>query len=278
MSPDRGDDQVVVPVVARLRHSLEGLVVDVDEPEALLVALRPFEVVEQRPDEVAGDRHAVGKCRVDRVEVALEVGDAARIVDAAVRDRVLERGTVLGHDERRDVVLIAKSYEQLVQEGLARARPCQPQSRRRARQVPASAQRRPAAAAPDRAGAAARHPPADRGTSRARTVPRRRARPVRSSRPRTGTSCRRGRPHAVTSSRREGRRVPRPSRCRWEARGARVAARAAPGGGRTSPSPPAASMSYAASISAGGVRPPVIAMPSSSFDTVGWYSPTIRPS
>src|SRR6266487_5193158 len=51
--PARLGDEVPVPVEAPLRDARERRVVDVDDPESLPVALRPLEVVEQRPDEVA---------------------------------------------------------------------------------------------------------------------------------------------------------------------------------------------------------------------------------
>ena len=51
-----GGDEVAVPVEAVLRHALERLEVDVDDPEAPREAERPLEVVEQRPEEVARAR------------------------------------------------------------------------------------------------------------------------------------------------------------------------------------------------------------------------------
>src|SRR5213076_12665 len=53
-------DEVAVPVEAVLRNALERRVVDVDDPEALRVPVRPLEVVEQAPDEVALHGNAVG--------------------------------------------------------------------------------------------------------------------------------------------------------------------------------------------------------------------------
>ena len=73
-----------VPARAVLRRALEGLEVDVDEPEALGVAERPLEVVQQRPHEVAAQVDAVGDRAVRGAEVRVEVVDADRIVDVAV--------------------------------------------------------------------------------------------------------------------------------------------------------------------------------------------------
>src|SRR3954447_20381141 len=77
-------DEVAVPVEAALRHALERRVVDVDEPEALPVAPRPFEVVEERPREVAAQGHALCDGARRAGEVAVEIRLALRIADAAV--------------------------------------------------------------------------------------------------------------------------------------------------------------------------------------------------
>src|SRR5690606_36192789 len=46
-------DDLLVPVVAVLRRALQGAEVDVHDAEPLFVAEGPFEVVEQRPEEIA---------------------------------------------------------------------------------------------------------------------------------------------------------------------------------------------------------------------------------
>src|SRR5690348_15170653 len=51
--------QVPVPERTPLRDAPLGRVVDVDDPEPLVVAPFPLEVVEQRPDVVAADVHAL---------------------------------------------------------------------------------------------------------------------------------------------------------------------------------------------------------------------------
>src|SRR5262245_10947360 len=59
-------DEFREPSIRRLGRALERLEVDVDYAEAAAVAFRPFEVVEQRPDEIAaqfctgGERAAGG--------------------------------------------------------------------------------------------------------------------------------------------------------------------------------------------------------------------------
>src|SRR6185312_13330167 len=52
-------DDVGVPVAGALDGAGLGGVVDVDEAEALGVAVRPLEVVQQGPGEVAGERGAL---------------------------------------------------------------------------------------------------------------------------------------------------------------------------------------------------------------------------
>src|SRR6476619_6879685 len=53
--PARPVDVVAVEQRAGLRGARLGVEVDVDDPEALVVALFPLEVVQQRPDVVAAD-------------------------------------------------------------------------------------------------------------------------------------------------------------------------------------------------------------------------------
>src|SRR5215217_6107292 len=89
-------DEVAVPERRPLGHAALGRVVDVDEPEALGVAVLPFEVVEHRPGEVAPYVDAVGDRARQGVEVRVQVIDAARILQRAVHHRpVLERRPVL---------------------------------------------------------------------------------------------------------------------------------------------------------------------------------------
>ena len=109
-------DQVAVPGEARLRDPPQRRVVDVDDPEPLPVAMRPLEVVEQRPDEVARDRDAVGDCALDRVDVPGEERLPLGVVDhAVVAQRVAERSAVLGHVDRGRRVLVVHADEQVVE-------------------------------------------------------------------------------------------------------------------------------------------------------------------
>ena len=65
-APRRSRIVGAVPLEAVLRHPFERRIVDVDEAEPLGVALRPLEVVEQRPDEVPTDVDAVRERRSPR--------------------------------------------------------------------------------------------------------------------------------------------------------------------------------------------------------------------
>src|SRR3954447_15375573 len=90
-------DQLAVPAGAVLGRAPLGRVVDVDDAEALGVAVLPLEVVQQRPHVVAADVDPVGDRGGQRGDVVLQVGDAPRVLQLAVRDlAVLEGGAVLG--------------------------------------------------------------------------------------------------------------------------------------------------------------------------------------
>src|SRR3954447_590757 len=90
-------DEVAVPERAALGHATLGRAVDVDEAEALGVAVLPLEVVEHRPGEVAADVDAVGDGSRQRAQVRLEIVDARRVFERPVDHRpVLERRAVLG--------------------------------------------------------------------------------------------------------------------------------------------------------------------------------------
>ena len=83
-------DHLAVPQRAVLEVALLGLVVDVDDSEALVVAVGPFEFVDQGPQQVAAHVDAVLDHRQagDRVEAADEVKlirDKADAMRAAAR-------------------------------------------------------------------------------------------------------------------------------------------------------------------------------------------------
>ena len=98
-------DHLGIEVGAVLRCALLGGEVDVHDAEALRVALRPLEVVEQRPDEVAAHVDARPRARVRpprcaRADSATRSGSSTRAVFGA--RRIVERGAVLGDVERAD--------------------------------------------------------------------------------------------------------------------------------------------------------------------------------
>src|SRR5580765_1536453 len=82
-------DDIPVPQRAVLERARLRLVVDVHEAEPGRVALRPLEVVEQRPDEVPAQVRARRHGSAGRTEVLLQEPDAIRVVDApGLRDVV----------------------------------------------------------------------------------------------------------------------------------------------------------------------------------------------
>ena len=105
-----GRDHLLVPVERVLRDALLGLVVDVDQAEALLVAVGPLEVVEQRPGVVAGHRHAVLDRARELEQVAVHEVDALRIVDLAVQEHLIaHRQAVLGDRQRQLVAVVEEA-------------------------------------------------------------------------------------------------------------------------------------------------------------------------
>src|SRR5262245_36304555 len=105
-----------VPLSRVLDRSLLGLVVDVDQAKALGEAEAPLEVVEDRPDEVAAHRGAVGEGLVGRGDVAGEVADADGVAHAAVgAGRVGPGRPALGHEDRRRAVVALDAEERAVE-------------------------------------------------------------------------------------------------------------------------------------------------------------------
>src|SRR4051794_13534049 len=104
----------VVPVEERagLGRARLRVEVHVDDPEALVVALLPLEVVEQRPDVVTAHVGAVGDGLAQGLEMARQVRAALGVLDAAVDHRpVLEGRAVLGDQDRQPGVLLAHAGE-----------------------------------------------------------------------------------------------------------------------------------------------------------------------
>src|SRR5215813_2768398 len=115
-------DQIPVPERALLRDPPLGRIVDVDDPEPLVVAPLPLEVVEQRPDVVAANVDALGASLLDGRDVLAQVGDPALIVDRAVVEPVLEGCAVLG-DQQREIAVVSLDAQKQLGEGLRHDRP-----------------------------------------------------------------------------------------------------------------------------------------------------------
>lgn len=75
-----GSQEIAVPHEAVLRDALLRGVVDVCDAESLGIAEIPFEIVKQRPHEIAGQRHAFVDGALRRGEMTLEIVDAVRIM------------------------------------------------------------------------------------------------------------------------------------------------------------------------------------------------------
>ena len=100
-----GAAQVAVPLGAGLGDSIERVRRHLDDAEAGCVAVGPLEVVEQRPHEVAVDRHAVAERAVEPGEVVGDVGDAVAIVDSPIATvEVGHRRAVLGDEVARKAI------------------------------------------------------------------------------------------------------------------------------------------------------------------------------
>src|SRR5215208_485192 len=110
-----GADDLGVEAGARLGGALLGGEVDVDDAEALGVAVAPLEVVEEGPGEVAAEVDAGLDRAAGGAQVVAVVGDAQRVVDRAAvgRGRVVEGGAVLG-DVERDAAVAARDPGQHV--------------------------------------------------------------------------------------------------------------------------------------------------------------------
>src|SRR5688572_31146280 len=92
LSPAPDDRRVVPP--RRLDRTLLRLVVDVDDTEALGIAVRPLIVVEQRPRVVSAQVDALLYRFVRRAQMLAVVLDAQRIFNASVDGvrRIVKRG------------------------------------------------------------------------------------------------------------------------------------------------------------------------------------------
>jgi hypothetical protein len=98
-------DEFGEPLIRGLRLARQACEVDADNAEAPAVALRPFEIVEQRPDEIAAQIDAGGNGALRRSEVVVDIGGALGIVNRAVAgNNVFVTSAILGDVDFRLVV------------------------------------------------------------------------------------------------------------------------------------------------------------------------------
>ena len=85
-----------------------------DDTEVLLVSVRPFEVVHQRPHEVAAQVDALGNGPAAGVEMPAQIGDPARVVDLMIANDGIREGRTILRDEQwhapaRELMQIAQA-------------------------------------------------------------------------------------------------------------------------------------------------------------------------
>src|SRR5258707_15796556 len=104
-----------------LGPALERRVIDMDESEALAEAEAPFEIVEQRPDEITLHVDPRGNGVENGAEIAAQIFDALAVMDLAVaRDLVGEGGAVLGDVDREIAGIALLGIDRRRQEGVRR--------------------------------------------------------------------------------------------------------------------------------------------------------------
>src|SRR6266542_4446573 len=113
-----GADHLAVPVGAVLPGPPLRPVVDVHDAETLGIAISPFEVVQQRPDEVAANVHALAQRLVRRRQMRAQVRDPLRVVHGAVGGVLVGiGGTVLGDQQRYVAVVTPQPQQQVTKPG-----------------------------------------------------------------------------------------------------------------------------------------------------------------
>ena len=83
------------------------LVVDMDQAKAFAVAEGPFEIVEQRPDEIALDRDPGGDRVLHRAEIAAQIADAPLVADMPVGLDPVGKGGAVFEDVDRQIAAVA---------------------------------------------------------------------------------------------------------------------------------------------------------------------------
>src|SRR3954454_13278658 len=109
-------DVIAIPERGPLQRALLRRVVHAHDAEALVVAVLPFEVVQQRPGVVALDLHAGRAGPHQRLEVLAQERHPRRVLDHAVDELlVVERRPVLGDPDLQIPVVGPQPQQQVVQ-------------------------------------------------------------------------------------------------------------------------------------------------------------------
>src|SRR4051812_21278783 len=122
MDDTRARQEAAIPLPAALERPLLAEVVDVDEPEPARVTPRPFEVVHQRPHEVALEWQPLLQRRGAGENVLLEVAPPRLVLHLAVDDGVRIGRAVLG-DVQGQVRSVGMRHLQHVDHALRVDRP-----------------------------------------------------------------------------------------------------------------------------------------------------------
>ena len=102
-------DPIAIPISGILRDPLLCFVIDVDDAEAVGIALCPLEIIHKGPEEIAADICALGCRSFQREQIAVEKINAVWVVDLAVqRNRVVRGHSVFGNEEGLSVTLAEK--------------------------------------------------------------------------------------------------------------------------------------------------------------------------
>jgi hypothetical protein len=92
----------------RLRRAPQCREIDADHAQTPPIAFRPFEIIQQGPDEIAAQLDSSRDRALRRRKVLAQIANPLVIMDDAIgADRILETSTVLGHVEIEIAVLLA---------------------------------------------------------------------------------------------------------------------------------------------------------------------------
>src|SRR6266446_6198227 len=99
--------EIAIEIKRILRPPYERLVVDVDKPEALAVAERPLEIVEQRPHEITAHRDSGFDCVEHRSEIVAQIGDTLPVANSLVRLDPVGKGSAVFENVDRQITGVA---------------------------------------------------------------------------------------------------------------------------------------------------------------------------